>query len=339
MTRMPMAVKEVSGVRWDAVPAAVTSNDEPLILRQVARDWDLVAQGRTSDRAAIDHLRSFDSGKTVGVHAGDPAARGRYGYTEDATRLNFEKSLRPLRKVLDDIEHHLDDRDPPPLYVGSTTIDACLPGLRTANDIVFEDPAIVPLASIWLGNPSVIPTHYDAPNNLACSVVGARRFTLFPPDQIDNLYPGPLDPTPGGQPTAMVDIVNPDFDRYPRFRDALAAAQVADLEPGDALFIPSMWWHQVDATGCFNVLMNYWWSTASPAMGNPVNPLYHALLSLRDRPEREKQAWRAVFEYYVFGPSDRAAEHLPEAARGVLGPIDDRTARQLRAYLLNGLNR
>jgi hypothetical protein len=41
----------------------------------------------------------------------------------------------------------------------------------------------------------------------------------------------------------------------------------------------------------------------------------------------------------VFGPSDRAGAHLPEQARGALGPIDDDKARQLRAMLLNALNR
>jgi hypothetical protein len=70
-----------------------------------------------------------------------------------------------------------------------------------------------------------------------------------------------------------------------------------------------------------------------------MNALYHAMWTIRDRPEREKQAWREVFEHYVFGPSERAGEHLPEAARGVLSPMDEMRARQVRAMLLNKLNR
>ena len=54
-----------------------------------------------------------------------------------------------------------------------------------------------------------------------------------------------------------------------------------------------------------------------------MNALYHVIWSLRDRPEREKKAWRNVFDYYVFGPADRAGAHLPAPARGVLGPIDE----------------
>src|SRR5690606_12864655 len=196
-----------------------------------------------------------------------------------------------------------------------------------------------PLTSIWIGNPTLVSAHYDAPNNIAVCIAGHRRFTLFPPDQIANLYPGPLAPTPGGQAISMVDFANPDFEKYPGFKDAIANSQVADLEPGDALFYPSMWWHQVEATKPFNILINYWWNTSPKFMGTPMNVLMHALLSLRDRPEHEKQAWKHVFDYYIFGPAERAGEHLPPAARGELAPIDDLTARQLRAYLINRLNR
>ena len=61
--------------------------------------------------------------------------------------------------------------------------------------------------------------------------------------------------------------------------------------------------------------------------------------ALRDRPESEKLAWRNVFEYYVFGAAERAGEHLPPEARGVLGPIDDTQARLIRAMLMHKLNR
>jgi hypothetical protein len=170
-------------------------------------------------------------------------------------------------------------------------------------------------------------------------MAGRRRFTLFPPEQVENLYPGPLEPTPGGQVVSMVDFRTPDFGRYPRFREALAAAEVAEMEPGDVLFYPALWWHHVEATGAFNVMINYWWNAVPAFMDTPQNTLLHGLLSLRDRPDTEKRAWRALFDYYVFGPAERAGAHLPEHARGDLAPLDDRKARRLRAFLLQRLNR
>jgi hypothetical protein len=137
----------------------------------------------------------------------------------------------------------------------------------------------------------------------------------------------------------MVDFAAPDLDLHPRFAEAIAAAQVAEMEPGDAVFYPSMWWHHVEALAPFNLLLNYWWSTAPAYADTPQTTLLHALLSLRDRPLAEKQAWRALFEHYVFGPAEQAGAHLPEAARGALGPMDPVKARRLRAQLLNRLNR
>jgi hypothetical protein len=196
-----------------------------------------------------------------------------------------------------------------------------------------------PLMSIWIGNRTVASAHFDMTHNLACCMVGRRRFSLFPPEQVHNLYPGPLDPTPGGQAITMVDFAAPDFERYPRFREALAAGQVADIEPGDVLFYPAMWWHHVQALDSFNAMINYWWTTTPRFMDSPQTTLMHALLSLRDRPPQEKSAWRELFNYYVFGEAGRAAEHLPEHARGNLGPMDDLKARRLRAFLIGRLNR
>ncbi|MAW99441.1 MAG: hypothetical protein CMN72_07275 [Sphingomonas sp.] len=170
-------------------------------------------------------------------------------------------------------------------------------------------------------------------------MAGRRRFTLFPPDQVANLYPGPLEPIPGGQVISMVDFDAPDLDRYPGFAEAADAGEVAELEPGDAIFFPALWWHQVEALAPFNILMNYWWNDAPAFMDSPMNTLLHGLLSLRDRPEAEKQGWRALFEYYVFGDAGGASAHLPEGARGPLGPLDAMSARRLRAQLLHRLNR
>src|SRR5690606_9643182 len=94
-----------------------------------------------------------------------------------------------------------------------------------------------------------------------------------------------------------------------------------------------------DALPIFTVLVNYWWASMPAWIPTPMHALYHAIWTLRDRPEVERQAWREVFEYYVFGDSGRAAEHLPEAARNYLAPFDEVQARRMRALLINKLNR
>jgi hypothetical protein len=317
----------------------VLAGDQPAVLKGLVKDWELVRAGLRSDRDAMKYLLSFYNGRMLFASFGDPKIAGRLFYNEDFTQLNFVSRRALLSEVLRGIEDHLQDERPPTHYVASTLIDGCLPGFRKDNDVDLTAYGHDPIASIWIGSRTIASAHFDALNNLACCAVGKRRFTLFPPEQISNLYPGPLEPTPGGQAISLVNFSDPDFDRFPRFREALAAAQVFDLEPGDAVFIPSMWWHHVEALSPFNTLVNYWWSPVPKFMPSPMHALYHALWTLRDRPEREKQAWKHVFDYYVFGPGERAGEHMPEHARGLLAPIDDLKARQIRAMLLNLLNR
>ena len=159
---------------------------------------------------------------------------------------------------------------------------------------------------------------FDLPDNLACVVAGIRRFTLLPPDQIGNLYVGPLDPTPSGQAISLVDFNDPDLPRHPRFAEALKQARSAVLHPGDAIRIPSMWWHHIESLACFNLLINYWWCTTPAAMGSPTDALMHAILSLQDLPQRQREAWRGLFNHYVFDADEEVYAHIPERGRGCL---------------------
>ena len=337
------AVKTLSGIAADAIPIeAIVASQQPALLKGAARDWPLVRAGLEGPAAAMRYLAAFSNGREVVGYVGDPAIGGRFFYDDAVALLNFSGARVALPAFLDRIAAHLDDPAPPAFYIGSTDLDGYLPGLRAENELPLGKPVTAhgdPLASIWIGNRTVAATHYDMSNNIACCMVGRRRFTLFPPDQIANLYPGPLEPTPGGQVVSMVDARAPDLARYPRFADAMAAAHVAEMEPGDVLIYPALWWHQVEALVAFNVMINYWWNAAPAFMDTPMNTLLHGLLSLRDRPESEKRAWAAMFDYYVFGEPDRAGAHLPEAARGALAPLDPMAARRLRATLLNKLNR
>lgn len=315
------------------------ASGQPAVLKGLVKDWGIVRAGLRSDQEARDYLRSFYNGKPVQYSFGEPEIAGRPFYNDDFTELNCLVRRDRLDEVLNQIESHLSDERPPTYYIASLLVDTCLPGFRTDNDLGLDVRGVHAPPTIWIGNRTIASAHYDAPNNIACCVVGRRRFTLFPPEQIFNLYPGPLEPSPGGQAVSVVDFANPDFDTHPRFREALAAGQTAELEPGDAVYVPSMWWHHVEGLSPFNTLVNYWWTSVPAFIPTPMHALYHALWTIRDRPEREKQAWRNVFEYYVFGPAERAGAHLPPQARGVLGSIDDTQARQIRAMLINKLNR
>lgn len=343
MMRVTRSTRVIEGVAADAIPyVELMAAQRPAILRGVALDWPLVRAGVQSAEAAMDYVASFDAGRPVVGFTGAPEIGGRFGYNADVSGFNFEGGRAPLAEMLAKIRAHLDDADPPSFYIGSTDLGTYLPGLGNENALVLNDAMFAahpPIVSIWIGNRTTASAHYDMSNNIACCMVGRRRFTLFPPEHVANLYPGPLEPTPGGQVISMVDFSNPDLTRFPRFREALAAGEVAELEPGDILFYPALWWHHVEALDRFNAMINYWWNTSPAFLDTPQTTLLHAMLSLRDRPAPEKAAWKALFDYYIFGEADVPAAHLPVHAQGNLAPMDETQARRLRAALLGRLNR
>lgn len=334
---MPGEVVELACSDRAGVVAALTGLSAPRLIRGLVADWPLVEAARRSASAAMDYLARFDVGKPLQAMVAAPESGGRLFYNADLTGFNFRPERVVLGAVLNTLRRLQGESAPPAIYVGSTTIETYLPGLIQANPMPGL-PADT-LASIWLGNRSRIAAHHDLPDNLACVAAGRRRFTLFPPEQISNLYIGPLDFTPAGQAVSLVDFAAPDFDRFPRFADALEAAQVVELEPGDALFIPSLWWHQVEGLSTFNVLINYWWRGLPAWRESPMSALMLALISLRGLPAHQRAAWEALFRHYVFADGELSAAHIPEHARRLLGPLDAQRAGELRERLRQRLAR
>ncbi len=224
------------------------------------------------------------------------------------------------------------------MYVGAVPTPASMPGFTRDNTLPLVDASVVP--RVWIGNRVTVQTHYDISNNIACVVAGRRRFTLFPPEQLVNLYVGPLEFTLAGQPISMVRLDQPDFERFPRFRDALATAQFAELEPGDALFMPYMWWHHVESRERFNVLVNYWWDETPPWQGSPFEALLHAIMAVKSLPPDKREIWRKGLRALRVperrrsgGASDAAPARHPGPARSAARRRHPRTAacRLLRA--------
>jgi hypothetical protein len=322
----------------DALPAELLAADRPYVVRGAFAHWPVVRAARQSDEALAQYLMGFYRGMRIGLFQLPPEARGRTFYADESLRsFNFTRHHATLDQVLTGLLGLAPVAEPPALYVGSTTVDAVLPGFLDANRLgLGERDALV---SLWLGNRSRVAAHYDLPDNLAVVAAGRRRFTVFPPEQIHNLYMGPLDPTPAGQPISLVDFHAPDFERFPRFAQALEAGEVAELEPGDAIFIPSMWFHHIEGLAPVNLLINAWWRQTPEYVDSPVSALHLALMTIRHLPAKERRIWQHHFQHFVFGADDGTWEHIPEAARGLLAQDDEITSRQARAQLLSQLKR
>lgn len=290
---------------------------EPVLLKGLVGDWAAVRAGRGSALAICDYLRRFDRGVEVIATKTRAAARGVMGYNDTLTDFAFVKARMALPEFMTHLAGYLHVDNAPSIAAQCAKVGDVIPGFLDENTL-HALPGVVP--NFWLGNALTVPVHHDHPYNLACVVAGRRRFTLFPPDQVGNLYIGPLEHTPSGAPISVVHPTQPDFDRYPRYREALAAARVAELEPGDALYIPPLWYHQVEALEKANLLVNYWWPVAAAGkdLPTPAHALLQAIQVLNALPPDQRDAWAAMFDHYVVQREHEPAGHIPEAWHGAL---------------------
>jgi hypothetical protein len=327
---------ERRGVDAAAFRNEILPANRPVLLRGLVADWPAVQRSQASPRAVCEYLLQFYRGARLPLLIGDPAGKRHIFYRDGMAGLNFERRAASLVDSLGLLLQHVDDAEAPAIYLEALPVPKCLPDFTGAHRQPLLADDVVP--NIWIGNAVKVQTHFDLTRNLACVVSGRRRFTLFPPDQLPNLYIGPIDFTPAGTPLSMVPLDEPDFDRFPRFRQALEAAEVAELGPGDALYIPYAWWHHVESLEGFNVLVNYWWNETPPA-ARPYDSLLHAVLAFRDLPADERRFWQDMFEYFVFETSGTALGHLEPQHRGHMGPASPERAAAIQAILARSLGR
>jgi len=316
----------------------IVPKGEPAVFRGLVADWSVVRAGQAGPQSLAQMLRDAATDEPIQVWFGPPEIEGRFNYDAELSGFNFERKLATVDQLLELLLRQLGHEKPYSMYAGGIPIPKHLPSLVSAIPVNMLDMTRETLISLWIGNRTHTTTHWDQSQNLACVVAGRRRFTLFPPKELKNLYVGPLDFTLAGQPTSLVNIDAPDLETYPQFTEALKTAQRAELDPGDALYIPALWWHDVLSLQDFGSLINFWWRDAEPPLLSPIYALYHAVITLKDLPPNELAAWRNMFDHYVFGDNGDPVVHLPEPARGILRQRTPELVARVKKLLSDALS-
>lgn len=315
----------------------VVPTNKPALIRSLVKDWPAVVKGLGSATATCQYLQGLDSGTPVYTIAAPPDAGGRFFYSDDLRGLNFKKGQIPLAQVLAQLLAQGDEPRAHSIAVQALSVRDMLPGFEDENPITLVDASVAP--TMWIGNRGHVAPHYDVHRNLACVVAGRRQFTLFPPDQIANLYLGPILGAPGGVPISLVDIWNPDFDKFPRYAEAAKVAQEAVLEPGDALYIPSLWWHAVASLEPVNVLVNYWWGGIGDSGISPNDTLLHGMLAMSGLDDAQRRAWRDFFDHYVFRTGGNPVAHLPNELPDISTTLSSEQESAVREFLSERLRK
>ncbi len=311
--------QEITGLDEQVLLTSVAPANRPAVFRGLARHWPAVVAGLSSDQDLAQYLKGFSTPAAIDYIVAEPEVGGDFFFGDTLKSRNFVKQQAPVGDILDRLLALAAQASSPNLFIQSVSANDALPGFSADNAISWLPPQVLPRA--WIGNGARVQTHFDLADNLAVVVAGRRRFTLFPPDQLNNLYVGPFHETLAGVPVSLADIETPDFERFPRLAEALDHAQFAELEPGDVLFIPYGWWHHVRSTGRLAMLINYWWRDGPAHLKDPWGTLYLAMLMIRDLPERYRDVWQNLFSHYVFKSDGEPGLHLDPKDRGLMRPF------------------
>ena len=324
-------VRVVEGASAETFARDILPAGQPVLFKGLVKAWPAVRMGVQSPDDAADYIKAMDNGRPTLVLEANPAVKGRFAYGADMRDFNFSKRTRTVSSGIDQLLDLIDHPNPPYVYIQSAAIPEYLPRFSAENANPLLPPSIFP--RIWISNATRAQTHNDHDHNIACVIAGKRVFTLFPPEQLVNLYIGPHDHTPSGRAISLANLEEPDFATYPRLKDAIATAQVAELEPGDALYVPKYWWHHVQSMTPFNMLINYWWGNSPNTVENPVAAFLSGLIALKDLSPADKVYWKTMFDYYIFQTSGDPVAHIPLEVQGGLG----RPTPQSRAEMIKGL--
>lgn len=313
------------------------------MLRGFATHWPLVQAAKKSPSELVKYLSSYYNGNKVTLAAApfnqDAAENKRFFYNHELTGFTFVNAQERLDLFLNRLIALATAPNSPALSMQSALTENILPGLVEHNPTdYFAD--VKP--RLWMGNEGVVDTHYDGTDNVACVVAGRRRFILFSPEQTQNLYPGPLEFTPAGVPVSLVNLRKPDFVKFPRFKTALQNGYTVDLGPGDALFIPMLWWHYVESLDKVNALMNYWWSGSfakDATSPNFLDSLKIAILAMRDMTPPQRRAWRCMFDHYLFKQGIDPTAYIPEHQHHLLGDISTDDVQVIKNYFVQKLQK
>lgn len=333
-------MKELHGLTRERFEREVVPGYEPVVLRSVAADWPLVAQGRAGLEPCLQYLMGFDGGKPVDAILAKPEPTRAFSYKPGLEGFNFSHDKRPYAALFEQLWRYSHFPEPPALAAQSALVAEALPGLEQANALPLLDAAVQP--RIWIGNRATVPAHFDDSHNLAVVAAGRRRFTLLPPQCAPLLYLGPPDYAPTPAPMSVVpNLQQADPAHFPRVAEALQQAVAAELAPGDAVYIPPLWFHQVEALAPhLNILMNYWWRPeAAPGRADDLHlaAMRLAMLALRHLPDGEREGWRALFGHYVFGARGDGLAHIPEGQRHLFGNLDAAADAAVRQDIKNRL--
>jgi hypothetical protein len=228
-----------------------------------------------------------------------PEHKGVFGL-DQKLKFTAVHKIALFPAFIEEVKKRLNRPEEGPVYLAGTEIKALSQRLGMPDFFGGFHPA-GPFFTFWIGSGNQVASlHNDPLRNVIALLAGQKRLVVFPPESLADLYIAPIDRRGAGVLHSLVNVLKPNFRKFPRFRQALENARTAIINPGDIVYLPPLWWHHVEGYG-FNVGANRWFYDDN----NPrkikvpltalVSPAVRLLIALSDKPKHTREAARASF--------------------------------------------
>lgn len=318
----------------------VFAQQQPVVWRGAAADQPLVELARRGPRALMQALGERAGSRRVQVTGAPPSAAGRMGFDGTCWR-DWSTRQTSFSGFGDDLLQELAHPSGHCLYMQSAEVAEHLPELEPLTSLWLRDAEAMRDAQtqLWIGSGGQrVAIHQDYSHSVAVMAAGVKEFTLYPPQQLCNLYTAPRDEL-GGEPwRSAVDGRAPDLARFPRFAAAQRTAKTIRLEAGDVLFLPAYWWHSVDSYE-FNAMFNVRWFDVSEAQRvDATAAMAHGLIAARAADAGQRQDLAEALRREVFarttpvddGQRDAWLQTLSRVAHAKRAAVDVQRQTPLR---------
>jgi hypothetical protein len=231
----------------------------PAIVTDATADWGM------SGRWSPEYLSSLIGGKQVTVSV---SASGKFGYDQSGkeTSANFVDERMSFAEAARQVAAGDGSRQ---LYIMQQSIPMQFPELMREIRIPQWVPNVLETSiNLWFGRGSVTPLHYDATNNFFAQQYGVKHWTIFSPADTPHVYPHPIDSKMAH--LSSVDLDNPDLRNQPNF--SLARPIRFTVHPGELLYLPAFWWHQVRSPEVATSVSIWWMPDLQQYVQAPNGP-------------------------------------------------------------------
>lgn len=224
----------------------IFSSRKPVIITGKMTDW------KAFSLWSVDYLNTLVGNKEINVNVSKDQifmVDLEAGFTRVKKTMKFTDFMDWIIQEKTTDEYY---------YLVETPMKITFPELLPDIEVPdYIDKKLLQVTNLWIGTGgNISPLHHDLSENLLSQVRGRKRILLFEPKQTSLLYPFPAHSKILNM-SQLINIDKPDIDKFPKFQKSKYIECL--LEPGEMLFIPAFWWHQVYSLDRLNISINFWW--------------------------------------------------------------------------------